>query len=120
MYRKEFFLKKISRNQKSMQNYPVDKEIIVCMLDDNFECALSSGFFLDFFFLKKTPSAIASECQTVWIQIRPGKMSDCSNCLQRLSATVNLEIFVRVLFSRNFAFHENDILVKWRNHSVIY
>ena len=37
--------------------------------------------------------------------------------------TVNLEIFPRVLFSRNFAlakFHENKILPKWRNHSVVY
>ena len=79
-------------------------------------------FFLEFFFLKKTPSAIASERVSnsldpdqAWQNVSPD-----SNCLQRLSATVNLEIFVRVLFSRNFAFHENDILVKWQNHSVVY
>ena len=38
-------------------------------------------------------------------------------------ATVNLEIFERVLFSRNFAyakFHENKILTNWRNHSVVF
>ena len=37
--------------------------------------------------------------------------------------TVNSEIFMRVLFSQNFAyakFRENRILVKWRNHSVVY
>ena len=36
--------------------------------------------------------------------------------------TVNLEIFARVAFSRNFAcakFCENKILVKWWNHSVV-
>ena len=38
-------------------------------------------------------------------------------------STVNMEIFERVLFSRNFAyakFRENEILAKWRNHSVVY
>ena len=34
--------------------------------------------------------------------------------------TVTLEIFARVLFSRNFAYHENKILVKWRDHSAVY
>ena len=37
--------------------------------------------------------------------------------------TVNSEIFVRVLFSQNFAyakFRENDILAKWGNHSLVY
>ena len=36
---------------------------------------------------------------------------------------INSEIFSRVLFSRNFAygkFRENEILVKWRNHSADY
>ena len=35
--------------------------------------------------------------------------------------TVNLEIFLRVLFSRNFAakLHGNKILLKWRNHSFV-
>ena len=36
---------------------------------------------------------------------------------------MNSEIFTRVLFSRNFAyakFRENKILMKWRNHSVVY
>ena len=40
-----------------------------------------------------------------------------------MKSTVNSEIFSRVLFSRNFAyakFHENKILAKWRNHSVVY
>ena len=39
------------------------------------------------------------------------------------SFTVNLEIFERVLFSRNFPyakFSENKTLEKWQNHSVIY
>ena len=38
-----------------------------------------------------------------------------------LHTTVNLEIFMRVLFSRNFAYEkfcENKILAKWRNHSI--
>ena len=104
-----------------MQNYPVDKEVIVCMLDDNFECALSSVFFLEFFFSQKNSFSNSIRVSNsldpdqAWQNVSPD-----SNCLQRLSATVNLEIFVRVLFSRNFAFHENDILVKWRNHSVVY
>ena len=37
--------------------------------------------------------------------------------------TVNSEIFVRVLYSRNFAyakFRENKIVAEWRNHSVVY
>ena len=37
--------------------------------------------------------------------------------------TVNLEIFVRVLFLRNFAyakFRENKIPTNWRDHSVVY
>ena len=37
--------------------------------------------------------------------------------------TVNSEFFARVYFSRNFAyakFRENQILAKWRNHSVVY
>ena len=37
--------------------------------------------------------------------------------------TVNSEIFMRVLFSRNFAyakFRENNILAKCQNHSVVY
>ena len=37
--------------------------------------------------------------------------------------TVNSEIFERVLFSRDFAYakcRENQILAKWRNHSVVY
>ena len=37
--------------------------------------------------------------------------------------TVNLEIFVRVSFSRNFAnarFSETKTLAKWLNHSVVY
>ena len=37
--------------------------------------------------------------------------------------TVNLEIFARVLFSRNFAdaaFRENKTLAKWRKLCVIY
>ena len=36
--------------------------------------------------------------------------------------TVNLEIFARVLFSRNSAYakiRENETLVKWRDHSVV-
>ena len=38
-------------------------------------------------------------------------------------ATVNLEIFARFLFSRNFPyakFCENKFLAKWRIHSVLY
>ena len=37
--------------------------------------------------------------------------------------TVNLEIFSRVLFSRNFTyakFCENIIPTNWQNHSVVY
>ena len=37
--------------------------------------------------------------------------------------TVNLKIFARVLFSRNFTgveFHLNKSLAKWRKHSFIY
>ena len=37
--------------------------------------------------------------------------------------TVNLEIFARTLFSRNFAyakFRENKTIAKWQNHSVVY
>ena len=37
--------------------------------------------------------------------------------------TVNSEFFAGVLFSGNFAyakFHENEILTKWINHSVVY
>ena len=37
--------------------------------------------------------------------------------------TVNSEIFVRVLFLRNFAyakFLENKIPTNWRDHSVVY
>ena len=36
---------------------------------------------------------------------------------------VNLEIFVRTLFSRNFAyakFREDKALAKWQNDSVVY
>ena len=51
--------------------------LTLCMLD-NFACF----FFLssvDFFFFKlifqKNPTEIASECQTVWIQIRPEVLS---------------------------------------------
>ena len=39
-----------------------------------------------------------------------------------LEITVNSEIFVRVLFSRNFVsakFRENKTLTKWWNHSVV-
>ena len=43
--------------------------------------------------------------------------------LHILCDTVSLEIFARVLFSRNFAyakFHENKIQAKWQNYSVVY
>ena len=42
--------------------------------------------------------------------------------LSKVGITVNLEIFARVLFSRDFAyakFRENKILAKWRNYSVV-
>ena len=42
---------------------------------------------------------------------------------EMLVLTVNLVIFARVLFSRNFAyakFGENIIVAKWSNHSVVY
>ena len=43
---------------------------------------------------------------------------------QVILATVNSEVFPKVLFSRNFAsdakFRENETLPKWLNHSVIY
>ena len=45
------------------------------------------------------------------------------NFFTTLVTTVNSEIFTRVLFSRKFAyakFRENNILISWRNHSVIY
>ena len=37
--------------------------------------------------------------------------------------TVNMKIFTRVLFSRNFTdveFRENKTLAKWQNHSGVY
>ena len=43
--------------------------------------------------------------------------------LLRVYTNVNSEIFVRVLFSRNFAyakFRGNKILLKWQDHSVVY
>ena len=51
-------------------------------------------------------------------------MSRSVNSSRKL-VTVNLEIFARTLFSRNFAyayakFRENKTLAKWQNHSVVY
>ena len=44
---------------------------------------MSAGFFSKTNFFKKILSELPSECQTVWIQIRPDILS---NCFQRLSA----------------------------------
>ena len=42
----------------------------------------------------------------------------CDEDLQ-VRRTVNLNIFARTLFSRNFAY-ENKTLAKWQNNSVVY
>ena len=46
---------------------------------------LSTDFFQHKFF-RKILSGLPSECQTVWIQLRPNKPDLGPNCLQRLSA----------------------------------
>ena len=66
--------------------------LTLCMLG-NFKCffVVCGFFFFPKLFKTKNLSEIPSECQTVWIQIRPNIFwADLGpNCLQRLSADDN-------------------------------
>ena len=57
----------------------------LCLLG-NFSCFLSSADFFQNQLFLKILSGIQSECQTVWIKIRPDILDLGPNCLQRLPA----------------------------------
>ena len=55
--------------------------------------------------------------------VQPHRLISAFLSTSTQNTTVNSEIFLRVLFSRNFIyakFRENKTLTNWRNHSLVY
>ena len=70
-----------------LKSQPTNTEFLTLCLLGNFACFLSSADFFQNQLIGKLLSGIPSECQTVWIQIRPDLGPDLGPyCLQKLSA----------------------------------